>query len=138
MAITSSKAFHYTYLGAEWARVAIRNLIGDKRIKIITAIALLLNLISWVGGILIIRFLGNEQAVLHYNIVFGIDLIGDPKGVLLIPVAGLLIILSNLLLAASLSDARDKILSIMFLSVSLVSNFFVVLAIYLIYLINFS
>lgn len=138
MAISFAKVLNSLYLGSSWARIAIRNLLSDKRVRIIAIITIVLNFLAWAGTIFLLRFIGSEQAVLHYNVVFGIDLIGSALRLLIMPATGIAILVANLLLAASLSEPRDRLFSTIFTSVALLANLFIVIAVYFIYLINFS
>lgn len=52
----------------------------------------------------------NELFFLHYNIIFGVDLVGEWWKILLIPIGGLIIIIINLLLAAGIYNS-DKVFS---------------------------
>ena len=64
-------------------------------------ISLALNILLW--GLALFVFPHDEpSAVLHYNIDVGIDFIGESKQIIMLPVAGLLLLVGNSLLAAVL------------------------------------
>jgi hypothetical protein len=54
-----------------------------------------------------------EQYFLHYNIIFGVDLVGAWWKLLFIPIGGLLILIVNFLLAAGCYN-KDKVLARLF------------------------
>ena len=62
------------------------------------------------GLILLRYFPRDENAVLHYNTYFGIDLLGPWYQVLLIPLVGLCLLAINMVLAAVVWR-RDRMLS---------------------------
>ena len=83
--------------------------------------------------------------ILHYNVDFGIDLIGNVRQIYIIPLIGLVIVLFNLILlsfayrkniAPERRDA-DKFLANLLLGSALFANFILLFSVASIYLINF-
>lgn len=71
--------------------------IKKKQNLILLSLSLLVNICAWVW--LLINIHSNvDQIFLHYNILFGVDLVGSWYQVLTIPIAGLLILLLNAVL----------------------------------------
>jgi len=68
-----------------------------KTIIILLGFSLALNVFSWLWLLIQIRP-QKELIFLHYNILFGVDLIGQWWKVFYIPLVGLIIILANALL----------------------------------------
>lgn len=97
---------------------------------------LVCNLILWLLCWLIVVNIGQETAILHYNIVFGIDYIGNPHNIYIIPTIGSAWWIINFIIAF-LVFKKDKILSHLLLLSAFVGHLFLGLAIYSIYLINF-
>ncbi|OGH94976.1 MAG: hypothetical protein A2538_04785 [Candidatus Magasanikbacteria bacterium RIFOXYD2_FULL_41_14] len=74
---------------------------------------------------------GGEQVFLHYNIVFGIDLIGNWQKLLYLPLGGLLILLVNYLVSW-LFYSQDKFLARLLSVWSVLAQLFLALAVWLI------
>ena len=73
----------------------------DRLVLISLVGGLLLNIILWI--ILISKFgLASEPMPLHFNVVYGIDLVGQSRRVYQLPAAGLGIFLINLFLGRSI------------------------------------
>ena len=100
----------------------------------ISLVTILLNLIVW---ILVFFFLkkGNFNIILHYSVLFGVDLKGDPEQALIIPFIGLVIFFLNAVIA-KLIYKNQKFIVYLFLSTSLVCQIFAAIAIVAIILIN--
>jgi hypothetical protein len=95
-------------------------------------------LLAWAGASYIFRHLSSEVAVLHYNVDFGIDLIGPPARLYWLPALGLAVALLNLLIIALKHQSREFKLFARFLwSASVIFNFFLDIAIFAVYLANF-
>ena len=58
------------------------------------ALSLFFNLFGWWKVLFKIRPIGGN-IFLHYNILFGVDLVGDWTKILILPIGGLIIILIN-------------------------------------------
>jgi hypothetical protein len=98
----------------------------------------LLQLAAWLEAIFIYRQLSGDLVVLHYNVDFGIDLVGTPTRIFIYPFFGLGIFLLNLGLAAALNTQRDfRIFIHLLLSAALIFGLFLNLALLFVYLINF-
>lgn len=93
---------------------------------IISILAFLLNVASWVWILLEIRP-QEETLFLHYNILFGVDYIGEWWKVLFLPITGLLIFIINFSLGWLLFH-KDKFISIILNCVSLLCQIFVLVA----------
>lgn len=76
-----------------------------------------------------------ESVVLHYNIYFGIDKIGDWQNIYYLPLIGFFIIVINLLLSYWL-HFYDKLISYFFLFIALFCQIILNLATFFIVLVN--
>lgn len=98
----------------------------------------LIQAVSWFQAVFIYKHLSGELLVLHYNIDFGIDLVGAPWRIFLYPLCGLGIFLLNWLAAASLHrQAQFRLFANLLLTAAILFAVFVALALMFIYLINF-
>ena len=84
------------------------------------------------------HYLNQDIAILHYNVDFGIDLIGSKNYLFLIPVFSLFfIILNQIILIKFLKNDSFKFWSHFLLAFLLLFNIFLILILFSIYSINF-
>jgi len=101
-------------------------------------IAIFLQLIAWFEAFFIQHNLTGSFLVLHYNVDFGIDLVGDPSQIFFYPLVGLGILALNTIVAAALNRQKDFRIFVHFLlGASVVFALFLNLVLLFIYLINF-
>lgn len=99
---------------------------------------ILLQVSAWLQAVNIFRKFSGNFLILHYNIDFGIDLVGDSYKIFYIPLAGFFILLLNLIISSLfVRKEGSKILLHLLFSASIVVNTFLNLALFAIYLINF-
>lgn len=138
MKLGFSKIFNYLFVGIGHLKTALRFLILDRHFRIFIIISAALNLLSWAGAYFLRSLIGSELAVLHYNVVFGIDLIGPASQFFILPLVGLIIFFINCLAAALLFGNRERLLSFVSLITMMIANLFCLISLYFAYLINFS
>jgi len=107
--------------------------------KIYLIILFVLNIFLWLGAFYIDSIIEKNIIALHYNVDFGINLIGETKNIYIIPVVGLLVIVINSILYINLSVNKDKkiIFHVLF-ATSLFVNIILLSAVTSVYLINFQ
>lgn len=116
----------------------MRYLFGFFYFRLYLIILLGVNLINWLLAWWLEISVNQDLMILHYNINFGVNLIGEVNRVFIIPALGLIIILINTVLASVNMRHKDfKFITIILQSVALVVNFFLLLALGSVYLINF-
>ncbi|MFA5155395.1 MAG: hypothetical protein WC453_03085 [Patescibacteria group bacterium] len=99
---------------------------------------LVLQALAWLESLFIYRNLGDKLLVLHYNVDFGIDLVGAPGQIFWYPWLGLAVLAVNMMVAAGLHQQRDGRPFIHFLlSTAVIFHLFLDLALFFVYLINF-
>lgn len=91
---------------------------------------LLFQLFMWVYAAVYVRPTA-DQIFLHYNVVFGVDLIGDWWKILAVPLGGVVIFLLNFTLSWY-CYSEDKILSRFLVFVAASLNLFLAIAFYLV------
>lgn len=95
-------------------------------------------ILAWLQAWFIRHQLSGNILVLHYNVDFGIDLVGDPSQIYLYPLLGLGVFLANLIfLAIFYKEKNFKILSHFLLGAAAIFGLFLSIALLAIYLINF-
>lgn len=133
-----SKILSYAYLNAGFARTWLRALFVDRVIRWLIIGSLCINAALWAASIFLARALGDGLAVLHYNVVFGIDLIGNSSQMYIMPLVALGIIVLNGVLASYFLYRRERVAVIILNFAALVCNFYALVALYFSYLANFS
>lgn len=138
MKLAFSKGINYLYIGAEQLRAALGNMFAQRPILISLIITLVANILTWIFAGSLNRILGDDLAILHYNVIFGIDKVGTASGLYLLPVTGLGLMLANLILILVIGHKRQRLLSNLIAGTMALGNLILLLALYLIYLVNFS
>ena len=133
-----SKILSYAYLNAGFARTWLGALFVDRLIRGFLIISLVLNAALWAASIFLARALGDGLAVLHYNVVFGIDLIGNANQIYIMPLVALGIIVLNGVLASYFLFRRERVAVLILNGAALLCNFYALIALYFSYLANFS
>ncbi len=107
--------------------------------RISSLVVLGLNLLNWGFSFLLYRSLGDELTVLHYNVDFGIDLVGHRGELFINPSLGLILIVLNLILLLFFARHKHfKFISYLLWNAAALANFFLLLSVLAVYLINFS
>lgn len=113
---------------------ALRAPLSSRIIGVGVLISLLLNLGMWVILYIFIKP-SHEPIYLHYNIYFGIDLIGEWYKIYLIPLTGLIVILVNYL-AGVIMYSSKRVLSYLVVIFAIPVNLFLALSAILLAFIN--
>ena len=90
-----SKVFDYFHLGRYKLFSLASDLLGFFYIKIYCLAIIILNLACWAAVIVIDLKIKEDSVVLHYNVDFGVNLIGSEKQLYIIPILGFLTVLIN-------------------------------------------
>jgi len=107
-------------------------------VKIYLIILILLNISLWTLASFFYSRINEDIVALHYNVDFGINLIGDSRKLYIIPALGLAIIIINFFLVAFTVEHKDKkFIAHLLLAAALIANYTLIAAIFTIYLINF-
>ncbi len=138
MRLIFSKALNYLYINAGQYRVAMSDFFFRKTSYIYLGIALLINGLTWFLVIVTHRSLADSLAILHYNVIFGIDKIGEPTSLYQLPAIGLILIIVNFFVSVLLVRKREQIPGQFLLLTAILANLILLVAVYLLYIINFS
>ncbi|MCF7819915.1 MAG: hypothetical protein K9M44_00385 [Candidatus Pacebacteria bacterium] len=107
-------------------------------LRIYFLLTLFLNVGLFLSAYFIFKNTSGALLILHYNIDFGIDLVGDPKEIFLLPLVGLVVFLLNLILVLSSYRRKAYALLAHFLPLTaLLVNIFLLMAMLSLYFINF-
>jgi hypothetical protein len=121
-----------------------KGLLGFFYIRIYLAIIVGLNLLVWLSAYIINKNISDDLAILHYNVDFGANLIGNARQIYIIPLLGLIIILFNFFLFFAIYQRgireignQDKFLANILFAAAGTANLFLFFSLVSIYLINF-
>jgi hypothetical protein len=117
---------------------AIRNVFRPLFVKVYFFILLAMNAVVWLSVYYISDRASGQLSVLHYNVDFGPDWMGRASQLYIMPVIGVAVLITNLFLLLMFYRRNDlRVLSHFLLGTALVVNFFLLMALGPIYLINF-
>jgi len=120
------------------AAVALRGVWNFRPARWYLALTAALQIFAWLQAAYIYRHLAGDLLVRHYNVDFGIDLVGNPEHIFVYPLYGLAIIILNLSLAAAGRDRADfRIFTHLLLAAAALFSLALAVALFFIYLINF-
>lgn len=106
--------------------------------KLYFPVLFFLQALAWWGAYYVYSSLTGDILVLHYNVDFGIDLIGVPARIFSYPLFGLGIILINIALAAAFYRHKDfRVFSHLLLGAAVYFSLVLNVALFFIYFINF-
>ncbi|MBD3248312.1 hypothetical protein GF382_03415 [Candidatus Falkowbacteria bacterium] len=133
-----SKLHHYIYSQRRKFMSSVSNILGFLSFKLYFFGALLTNILTWVFTFLFRNQLSQDLIILHFNVDFGVDLIGNADQIFFMPILGLVIIVVNFfLLFAFLKNERFKFIGHLLLASACLANLFILTALGPIYYINF-
>ncbi len=118
----------------KWRLYPIKLYFSALPVAISSGISIILNIFSWVWLSVQIPQAGG-QVFLHYNILFGVDQVGDSWKIFYVPLLGLFIFLINLSLGWLLYR-KDKFMAQVLLFFSALCQVFVVIATFLLVFLN--
>lgn len=136
MEINWLKLLNIIHFGRLNGQEMILNFLSFFYARVYLAVLLGLNLLNWFAAYAINKNVSQNLIVLHYNIDFGVNLIGGAKKIYLIPLLGLIIILINFILLAVI-HRQSKFIVHLLLSGAILANLFLLAGLASLYLINF-
>jgi len=107
-------------------KINLKVLFKEKKFILSLIVSLFLNVFIWIYLLIAIKFTV-EPIPLHYNIYYGIDLIGNWYKIFYIPFFGLLIIFINFIFS-SIIYGREKIISYFLTAITIFSQAILLLA----------
>lgn len=112
------------------------NFFKNRLVLWMISLSLICNLINWAILWYFIKPV-DSSIILHYNVYFGVDMTGDWKGAFILPAIGLIIFLTNLILAHYFFQKLERIASHILLMASLMAQLSLLIASLSIILINY-
>ena len=100
----------------------------QKPILILLSISLVLNIALWLILIFLIKSSQDFPLILYYNIFDDTDILGKHHELYSLPIAGLTILIINILLGIFLKKEKENVLSYVLFSVALLSQVLLLIA----------
>ncbi|HKK54608.1 MAG TPA: hypothetical protein VJ926_03755 [Patescibacteria group bacterium] len=115
-----------------------KRVFSNKHLRIYTIINLLLLVLAFVFAWYLYQNISSDLMVLHYNVLFGIDKVGDPQEVFVLPLIALAVFIFNTSVTISFFrkkhfDFLSHLLPISYLLVSVI----IIFSLLSLYLVNF-
>lgn len=137
-----SKFIDFVYSQWDNFRLEISNIVSFFYVKIYLIFFVILNSFNWAFSYYIYSNILPETRnliALHYNVQFGVNLIGDASNIFILPTLGLFIILINFLLLLSIYKLKNsRFLGHFLLLPAIISNIYLFIGLFSIYLANFK
>lgn len=134
-----SRIYHDIYALKNRSAYALSEIFSLGHVKVYLALCLAFNSALWLFSWLFYRQVKEDVIILHYNVDFGVDLIGRPDRIFMIPALGSFVLVFNFLLLPLFIRRSDfRLLSNLSLAAAFLTNVFLSLALGPLYIINFS
>jgi hypothetical protein len=133
---TVNKYWNYFFLGWQNFREGALEVFEPLLVRILFLANLVFNIFLWIATYRLNKIASQDLIVLHYNVDFGVKLIGSVHMLYIIPAISLLIIISNFILMISIKRL-DNFLTYLLICISSVCNVFLFIGLGMVYLINF-
>jgi len=133
-----ARIYHYFDLAKGKISYNLSEVFGLLFVRIYLLVLVLQSLSIWAFIWLFMRRVGGSLTILHFTVDFGIDLVGDARQLLMIPILGLFISFFNfILLFVFLKNKNFKLIAHLLLAAAVIVNVFLSLALGPIYWMNF-
>jgi hypothetical protein len=110
----------------------------NKHLRIYTIINLLLTVLAFVFAWYLYQNISSDLIVLHYNVLFGIDKVGNPQEIFVLPLLSLAVFILNTLLSISFFRKKHfNFLSHLLPISSLLVSIIAIFSLLSLYLVNF-
>lgn len=129
--ISSIKLFFKKLIGSHF-----REILKNRLIFWFFISSILVNIINW-GALLIFIKPVDETIILHYNVYFGVDMIGNWRQVFLLPSIGLGLLIINVSLASYFYSQKERIASHLLMIASLMAQLSLLVASISVIIINY-
>ncbi len=132
------KIYGQVYNAFSKLRLLLKDLYSFIFVKIFSIVLLLLNIFLWIFAYLMYQKSVQDTVILHYNVDFGIDLIGSKANFFVVPALSLFFIILNKIILLLLLKKNDfKFWAYFMLSFLSLFHAFLLMSAFSIYLINF-
>ncbi len=134
-----SKIYHDVYALKDRCFYVFSEIFSMHHVRWYLSLSVLFNATLWMFSWLFYRQVKEDAIILHYNVDFGVDLVGLPNHIFIIPALGSFVILFNFLLLPLLLKRADfRVFSNLCLGAAFLANIFLSLSLGPLYSINFS
>lgn len=108
----------------------------SKIILWLLALNVIANIVNWAAIVIFINRLDGD-IILHYNVYFGVDSMGDWRRIFILPVIGIILFVFNAVLAIYFHIKKERIASYILLLASLMAQINLIIAVAGILMINY-
>ena len=116
--------------------ISEREFFQNRIILWLLALNLALSLVNWAIIVIFINRL-DVGIILHYNVYFGVDSIGDWRQAFLLPIIGIILFILNAVLAVYFFEKKERIASYILLIASLMAQVNLIIAAVSVIMINY-
>lgn len=136
--IILGKIGHSWSVWKEQASISISECFHHRFVRLQFSALILINALLWLGAFFIYHNISQKLTILHYNIDFGIDLIGDRQKVFTIPLLSTIFLLADFSWLVMISRRPQfKFIAQVALGFLFFISWLFILALFSIYLANF-
>jgi hypothetical protein len=115
-----------------------KRVFSNKHLSIYTIINLLLIILAYIFAWYLYQNISSNLMVLHYNVLFGIDRVGDPREIFTLPLLALIVFILNTIVSISFFRKKHFIFLSHLLPVSsLLVTVITIFSLLSLYLVNF-
>jgi len=133
-----SRFYNLFFNFRQHAKNAFKTLWRYRITRLYLGLTVIWQVIAWLQARFIFKNLSSDLLVMHYNVDYGTDLIGDPVRIFYYPLGALLFVLLNLILSLLFYRHKEfKLFTNILLGGVALFSIFLNLALLSIYLINF-
>ena len=138
MVMSISGFYNFLYICKDRVVASVSSVIGLISVRIYLPLLVAINALTWITVYYITSRSNEELVVLHYNVDFGVDLMGSVERLYIMPGAGLFVLAVNIVLLLLLHRRRDiRFLAHFLLAPALIVNIILFISLGPIYLVNF-
>ena len=131
------KALNSLYLFRQELKEGIAEIVGYYQVKIYLALIITLNLLIWVFAYQLNKKASQDLVILHYNVDFGVDLVGSIHQIYIIPLLGIIILSINFFILLIVNRDKQFLSHLLFIT-AIICNIFLLASLGLIYIVNFK
>jgi len=131
------KGINSLYIFRQELKEGIAEIVSFYHVKIYLILLLVLNLLIWFFSYRISSKASQDLVILHYNVDFGVDLVGNIRQIYIIPLLGVIIFFANFFLLL-IVERDKKFLSHLLFITAIACNVFLLASLSLVYIVNFK
>jgi hypothetical protein len=124
------------FLGPKVRSFFAREFFKSQIVVWLLVVSLIANLVDWLSLVIFVKPV-DFPIILHYNVYFGVDMLGDWRRVYLLPLLGLILFVINLFLSLYFYKQKERIASHILLMATLMLQLSLIVASISVIIINY-